>query len=141
MDRNQANPMHGSMAARAWWAWQCLPRDPRGNAPQFRPLERKHGLSNNTLRKLMGAELRRPSYEVLTNAAAALGCSPEWLQHGKGTAPVATYPVAPWPGPSKKISSSPGTALPREAVRDFRENAPGKLSDRPAPARRRNASK
>lgn len=141
MDRNQANPMHGSMAARAWWAWQCLPRDPKGNAPQFRPLEREHGLSNNTLRKLLGGDLKRPSFEVLTRAAAALQCDPLWLSKGEGAAPVATYPVAPWPGPSKKISSSPGTALPRETVHDFRKNASSKLPDRAAPARRRNAGK
>jgi transcriptional regulator with XRE-family HTH domain len=86
-----------TMADRAWFAWQCLPRDKFGKPPPFRKIEREHGLSNNTIRKLTRGELVRPGYPVIKRAAAALGVSPDWLMEGIGEGPIARYPVPPRP--------------------------------------------
>jgi hypothetical protein len=110
-----------TMGQRAWFAWHCLRRDQRGNPPDWRELERRFGLSNATLYKVIWDVAKRPGFEVLTKVAAALECSPEWLQAGSGPGPKSSWPVPSRPPPPegaqkkrsksgsmRKVSGKPG---------------------------------
>jgi hypothetical protein len=89
------------MGERAWWAYQCLPRDAWGEPPPLRELERAHGLGNAALRKLIWDVTVRPGLAQLEKLAAALQVTPEWLQFGRGTMPLASaYPVPRPPPPA-----------------------------------------
>jgi hypothetical protein len=86
---------------RAWFAWQCLPRDSRGSPPTRRSLEIKHGLSNKDLTRLIYDFYERPSYEKMQKFAAALSTTPEWLDREEGPGPLVGMPVQPRPPPPK----------------------------------------
>jgi transcriptional regulator with XRE-family HTH domain len=77
------------MGHRAWWAYQCLPKDRMGHAPKFRELERAAGLTNNQLRRLIWDEYKRPGLEQLEKFAKALNTTAEWLQFERGEGPKA----------------------------------------------------
>jgi DNA-binding Xre family transcriptional regulator len=85
------------MAARVWHAYQCLPRDKEGNAPEKKPLEDSVVLSNGTLKKLITGLKHQPRYETMIKVAKALQCDVNWLVTGEGTAPSASRPIPEWP--------------------------------------------
>lgn len=124
-----------SMGRRAWFAYQCLPRDEMGRMPPIRRLERENDLSNGAIGKLIWDELTRPSYQTMLRLAKALGCSEEWLTSGTGDGPVARFPVAPRPDKKPKRSG-----IGPDVVADF-EDETGKLTKRRPPSRRRDARK
>jgi hypothetical protein len=84
---------------RAWFAYQALARDPHGRPPSRRSLERKYGLSNKDLARLIWDFYERPSYEKMQKFAAALGTTPEWLAREEGPGPQVSFPVPPRPPP------------------------------------------
>lgn len=98
-----------SRGLRAWFAWQCLPRDRKGAPPSFRSLERQHGLSNNDLSRLVWDAYERLTVEKARKFAAALGTTAEWLEWEEGPGPMASLPVperpAPPPGKLKRTKS------------------------------------
>jgi hypothetical protein len=87
------------MGDRVWFAWKCLPRDDRGESPDWRDLERSVDLSNGTFYKLVWDITTRPAYETLEKAARALGTTMEWLKHERGEGPMARWYVPPRPEP------------------------------------------
>jgi hypothetical protein len=89
--------IHPSMGHRVWFAWQCLPRDDRGDPPPWRALEVKHRLANATIHKLCWGVTQRPSYETIVGTAQALGTTAEWLQYERGEGPSSRWPVVPRP--------------------------------------------
>jgi hypothetical protein len=89
--------MHASLGHRAWFAWQCLPRDDRGRPPSWRSLEIDHDLPNATLPRIIWGRTRRPSAEILSQVAAALGTTIDWLLYERGEGPAARWPVVPRP--------------------------------------------
>ena len=97
---------------RAWRAWQCLPRSENGSPPIVRELERKNGLANGQIHKLLKGRSRRPSMVELEKMATALGTSSEWLQFGRGQPPPARNEIAPWPGPKTPIPRPPRPKKP-----------------------------
>lgn len=86
-----------TMGHRAWFAWQCLERDDRGQPPKWRELERRHKLPNAALRRLVWDISKRPGYPIIVKSAAALNCTPEWLMFETGPGPTARWPVLPRP--------------------------------------------
>lgn len=147
------NPLHvhkcvvvfETMGQRAWWAYQCLPKDPMGHAPKFRELERREELANNSLRRLIWGEAVRPGLVQLEKLARALNCDPEWLQFGRGQQPLARWPVPPRPDapPGMKPRESARRAAPSLERGSTSERAfsrkSQKLLQSSAPRRRRNA--
>ncbi len=95
-------PLFQSLADRAWFAWNCLPRDERGDRPKIRELERANGLTNGSLHRLITGVSVRPGFAQLAKMATALNTTPEWLQFEKGTAPTTSWPVPPRP-PSRTV--------------------------------------
>jgi len=87
------------MADRAWFAYQCLPRDDRGEPPDWRVLEREHGLSNGTIYKLIWGITVQPTWDTLEKAATALRVPSEWLRREEGAGPIARWPVPVRPAP------------------------------------------
>jgi hypothetical protein len=90
-----------TLGHRAWFAYQCLPRDSQGRPPSRRSLERRHGLANKDLARLIWDFYERPSYGKMHKFAAALGTTPEWLDKEEGPGPVTGFPVMPRPEPPK----------------------------------------
>ena len=90
------------MGHRAWFAWQCLPRNERGEPPTWRELEDRHDLSNGSIYKIVWDISTRPSFGQLERVAAALCTTPHWLLTGRGYSPAARWPVAPRPAAPKK---------------------------------------
>jgi hypothetical protein len=84
---NCAMPKFQSMAERALFAWQCLPRDERGLPPGYRELERANGLPVGTLSKLIKGVLVRPGLVRLEKISGALSTTSDWLQFERGAAP------------------------------------------------------
>jgi hypothetical protein len=74
---------------RAWYAFNCLPRE-RGGMPKVRPLEEKFGLSNGALKKLFTGAV--PRADKLPDHLRALRVSYEWLVEGVGERPRLTAP-------------------------------------------------
>lgn len=103
--------MFPSMADRAWFAWQALDRDKLNRPPAIRALERAHGISNAGLSKLIKGQLTKPGFDVLTNCAAALRTTPEWLSREIGEGPVSRWPIPPrpaeWGTPKSKPAKNP----------------------------------
>jgi transcriptional regulator with XRE-family HTH domain len=127
----------GGIAQRAWFAWQCLPRQDDGCPAALRELERANGLSNMQLNKLVRGISKRPGLAELRKMANALETTVEWLQFEEGAGPTAKHPVPPWPGPptpkpKSGLSSGDEAALKREA-----KQLPKSVSS----SRRRNGSK
>lgn len=104
-----------TMGHRAWFAYQALPRDEHGLPPKRRKLERDNKLANGALRKLIWDLLKRPGYETISRAAAALQCTPEWLMTGEGEGPKASWfilPRPPLPPPREEQASSESGEVP-----------------------------
>ena len=93
----QSNAVQRTINQRAWFAWQCLPRDEKGFPPKFRELERSVDLHNAQLRNLVMGVSKRPAPESLGKLARALAVSLEWLVAEIGPGPVATWPVPAGP--------------------------------------------
>lgn len=133
------------MGQRAWWAYQCLPKDRLGNAPKFRELERREKLANNSLRRLIWGEAVRPGLVQLEKLARALNCDPEWLQFGRGERPATKNYIQPRPDapPGMKPRESARRAAPSLELGSASERAfarkSQKLLQSPATRRRRNA--
>lgn len=110
------------MGQRAWFAWHALDRDEAGQPPARRELERRHGLTNGALYKLIWDKLKRPGYATVVKAAAALNCTPDWLQSEKGPGPRASLPIVPRPAhpprPEKKslAAVTAGYAVSEQAI-------------------------
>jgi hypothetical protein len=101
---------------RAWYAYQCLPRQPNGNAPSKRALEKAHGLYHQSLHKLFYDKVAEQSYDVMKRIAQALRCDVDWLQEGTGDAPKTSNQVYPRPEldeakPRKRRPKTPKTAV------------------------------
>lgn len=79
-----------TLGDRAWFAWQCLPRDEQGLSPAPRALEQAHELPEGLLSAVF--EGRRKSVTALAavRLARALCCDVGWLLEGVGTAPELT---------------------------------------------------
>lgn len=88
-----------AMAKRAWYAYQCLQRDERGNAPSIRGLESDHHLANAQIYKLVYGISKRPGFPELSKMARALNTTPEYIAEGSGQGPFTRHQVEPWPGP------------------------------------------
>jgi hypothetical protein len=102
---------------RAWWAWHCLPRDDRGQPPTLRSLEKKAGLSNNDLSRLVWDWYVRPSWEKMQRFAVALGTTAEWLEREEGPRPLSAWHVPPRPlPPPGKVRRKP-TSGPMKSVK------------------------
>lgn len=86
-----------SLPERAWWAYQCLPRDASGKPPASTKLDVDHGLGRGTLLRLFKGE-RTPGGDTMVRVARALGVSVGWLLAGEGAAPKPSGPLAPRPG-------------------------------------------
>lgn len=97
----------GGPPERAWYAWQCLPRDEKGAPPSVRSIEERHHLAHATLSKLFKADskLDRANHDRTERIAAALATTTDWLLHGRGTPPSTPWRTAPWPGPKKTRKS------------------------------------
>lgn len=96
-----------TMADRAWFAYQCLPRDKKGSPPSIRGLEEKYGLSHASLNKLFWGWTDEPSYAQLKRFCAALQVSVDWLHDGAGVGPYTNMPVPPRPeAPERKRSGA-----------------------------------
>lgn len=80
--------MISTLAQRAWFAWQCLPRNSRGKPPPIARLELAHGLANAALRKVILGITTRPAHDSLLKMAEALQCDPQWLSCEKGPPPI-----------------------------------------------------
>lgn len=91
--------MFPTMGHRVWFAWKCLPRDPKGNPPTWRELEDRVGLTNGSLYKATWDIAKRPGFDQLEKLALALETTPEWLQHERGDGPRAAWPIEPRPAP------------------------------------------
>lgn len=115
------NQHFATVGLRAWWAWQCLPRDEAGRPPPIRRLEEDNDLSNGQLGKLIGDRIKKPSYETIDKAASALGCSTDWLGKGVGEAPLASFPVQPRPASLSEIDVETATAEVSKAPNHARE--------------------
>jgi hypothetical protein len=94
--------MYLTRGLRAWHAYQCLPRTPRGNLPDVRALEReakrKHPkLYHQAIQKFMYDEIKSPGYEVLEGIAFALNTTPAWLLREDGDPPTTTNQISPRP--------------------------------------------
>ncbi len=127
----------GTIGQRAWFAWKCLPRDPKGNPPAWRELEEKHGLSNGSLYKITWDFAKRPGFDQLEKLAAALNVTPQWLMKGTGPGPVAGWPIEPRPAPPERKLGKARSGPTLDAAVDaaFTKNAE-KLVKRVRPARR-----
>lgn len=91
-------PTPSTLADRVWFAYQCLPRDPRGNLPSWRELEVAHKLPNATFHRIVNGGRTEISWRTGEKIAAALRTSEQWLKHGGDNGPVPTGPVPPRPG-------------------------------------------
>jgi transcriptional regulator with XRE-family HTH domain len=127
-----------SMADRAWFAYQCLPKTETGAPPPLRELERANDLSNAMLRKLIRGISKRPSYVELVKMARALNCTPEWLQSEIGDGPVARWPIPV--RPTFKASPSLPNGITARAHKTF-ERDTKKLLESPVSAGRKHARK
>jgi DNA-binding Xre family transcriptional regulator len=131
------------MGERAWWAYQCLPKDGFGRPPSFRGLEESVGLTNNQLRRLIWDEYKRPGLEQLEKFAKALNTTPEWLQFERGEGPKASWhiPLRPEAPPGfKKKSARIVLEVAPEAQPAFVGKA-SKLLESGRPRGRRDAGK
>lgn len=135
-----AMPLFQSLADRAWFAWNCLPRDERGDRPKIRELERGHGLTNGSLHRLINGISVRPGYEQLAKMAQALNTSPEWLQFERGEAPTTSWPVPPRPARIAREASPAASEIDPASQRAHREKAE-RLLQGSQPARPRKARK
>ena len=125
-----------TVGLRAWWAYYCLPRNAKGEPPRMRKLETEHGLSNNTIPKIVWDELGEPGITRAYKIAEALSCSPEWLFFGKGERPMSSWPIPARPdkkpeSPSRtrrngkrSITAADVELLDRDAERIEREGEP-----------------
>jgi hypothetical protein len=136
-----------SMGHRAWFAWQCLERNERGEPPTWRELEDKHDLSNGSIHKIVWDISTRPSFGQLERVARALNTTPQWLLSESGESPAGRWPITPRPAHPKKSArkSASGTVgrdagLSRDAEAAFGRDAE-KLRNRPEPSRSRGARK
>jgi hypothetical protein len=127
-----ARPLHSddfamalfqSLADRAWFAWNCLPRDERGDRPKIRELERSYGLTNGSLHRLINGISVRPGYEQIVKMAAALNTTAEWLQLEKGAAPTTSWPVPPRPARIAREASPAASEVGVADQRAHREKA------------------
>lgn len=82
---------------RVWFAWNCLPRDERGEKPSLRSIEGAYGLTNGTLHKALWDLAPRPGLERAQKIADALGVTTDWLYYERGPGPHASWPVVPRP--------------------------------------------
>lgn len=105
------------LADRAWYAHQCLPRDPRtGKPPSYSELEASVDLARAVISKLITNGTSHHTYETMTKLARALNTSPGWLFEGIGEAPLpalgpdgAPNIVVPRPGAEwQRYGSIPG---------------------------------
>lgn len=97
-----------TVGLRAWFAYQAL-TDEHGREPSVRELERRAGLANKDLWRLIYDVYKRPSYEKMQQFAAALGTTPEWLAREEGPGPQVSWQTRPRPpippGMRKKTKS------------------------------------
>lgn len=107
----QHEGMSLSIGARAWFAYFCLPRDPKtGKPPAPTDLEMsvEPRISRGALGKLFNGFLKSPSAPIAARMAEALMVTPEWLSYGRGSWPTPTGPVPP-----RKIEyDGPGVRVP-----------------------------
>lgn len=87
-----------TFADRVWFAYHCLPRDSRGEPPQFKSLEVAHGLTIGTFSKVFQRGYEHLSAENMRALAAALRSSRTWLEVGGNDGPIPTGIVPPRPG-------------------------------------------
>lgn len=87
-----------TFAARAWFAYHCLPRDQDGKPPASTALEAANGLNRGKLGKIFRDGAPQIPIKTLRSAAAALGVAPEWLESGEGPPPTLSGPLPPRPG-------------------------------------------
>jgi hypothetical protein len=96
------------MAERAWFAYNALERDERGELPAIRAIERQHGVPHNSLNKFIQGRLTRPGPIVMQSIANALQTSVEWLTLERGEGPVTRWPIPAYPpqylkGPARAV--------------------------------------
>jgi transcriptional regulator with XRE-family HTH domain len=91
---------------RAWFAYQCLPREKPTNRlgkkagnltglPAYGRLEKDHELPGALFSKLFSGERKSVDSKTLTKLARALQVSAGWLLTGEGEAPTLTGPYEP----------------------------------------------
>jgi hypothetical protein len=106
-----------TFAERAWYAYQCLPRDPRGRPLSYRSLEIRYDLPRSSLSRLFSGAHGSVDASNVPRLARALGVSVEWLISGHGAPPTAAGPVLP-------LSSTKESVQPEH---DEDEGTPGPL--------------
>lgn len=107
-DMATTNPRFGSVGERAWWAWQCLPRNDRDQPPTWRSLEKKYGMTNATIRRwIWDLNTENPTVKTAAVVATALRCTPEWLVDEEGPGPMTDRHIPRRPAPPKKQPKRP----------------------------------
>jgi hypothetical protein len=96
-----------SIGDRAWWAYQCLPRDTYGAPPATTALEKKHGLHRGLIGKLHSGKQRTVEPEIGERLAKALGTTYDFLIRGIGPWPEYTHRGAMPPRPIKYSGKGP----------------------------------
>jgi hypothetical protein len=94
----QDMPLLPTLADRVWFAYNCLPRDAKGNPPSYVSLERPLKLPNGTFSRLISRTREDPRGTTLDAIAKTLHLSLDWLLHGGDDGPVPTGIVPPRPG-------------------------------------------
>ena len=115
-----------TIADRVWYAIHCLPRDEHGRAPEMRTLEKKIGLSNGVISTTVRGKRRDHTYRTRSKMADVLGVDMNWLETGKGVAPLLTGALPPRPGTESVAAWLPGSgAVPpgTEAIAAWRPDA------------------
>lgn len=98
-----------SLADRIWYAYHCLPRDERGEPPQKKEFERKHGIYNGLLAKIFSGERPSPSADAVQQIAKAFGVSVDFLTNEDSREP---WPQLTGVMPPRKVTHNGSKRLP-----------------------------
>ena len=122
-----------TLADRVWYAIHCLRRNADGSVPKYVSIERKVGLPNAFLSKMVRGKRPEPSAASMVALASVLDVDLQWLVSGIGNAPSLSGPLPPRPGYEMIAAWEPGADAPppgTEAVAAWR---PGSSSDAQLP--------
>ena len=90
---------------RAWYAYQCLPRQPNGDPPSMMAVIGK--VHRQKLSKIFRGEVTDPEETTRKLVAEVLHVSRGWLDHGVGDPPALTGPYLEMPRDANLLKHDP----------------------------------